>query len=133
MKSPRRAARTALAALLFSTLLIGGGRAADFLEAIEDVPLMATLRELPETAVLFDKPSGRIVDVHAVGPMKIDDVIAFYRATLPQLGWSIDPALNKVPNARAFSLMFTREVERLTIDVTVFDSGVNVRFGLTPR
>lgn len=60
-----------------------------FFSALKDVPLMEGLSELPERAVVFDKPEGQIVEVVAyVGGVSRDALVQFYDAALPQFGWS---------------------------------------------
>jgi hypothetical protein len=86
----------ALAAAAFALALAFGGaalgaaaaRAADgFLSVIEDLPLAPGLAEIPGEAVVFDSPAGRIVETMARGEATAVSVAAFYRETLPQLGW----------------------------------------------
>lgn len=50
---------------------------------------MSGLRELPDRALTFDKPSGRIVEIVAGGQNISPEAIrAYYEDTLPQLGWT---------------------------------------------
>ena len=113
-----------LAALLLGLLLFAPGQAAAdsrFAEAIPDLPLMHGLVEQPG-AVVFDKPSGRIVEMEASGPLSQPEVEAFYRRTLPSLGW--EPA---------GAMLYRRGQEQLRL---VFQPGaerVTVRFVLSPR
>lgn len=59
-----------------------------FFSNISDLPLMNGLYELPDSAVVFDKEDGRIVESSAAGDgVAPERIMAFYRATLPQLGW----------------------------------------------
>ncbi len=60
-----------------------------FFSALKDVPLMQGLSELPEHAVVFDKPEGQIVEVVAyMGTVSRDALVQFYDVALPQFGWS---------------------------------------------
>ena len=81
--------------------------AADFLTAIDDVPLAKGLTELPEP-VVFESDQGRVVRTSAEGRIDASEISAFYRASLPSLGWKLveDP----------HHLAFERENERLNID-----------------
>lgn len=59
-----------------------------FFEALYDVPVMPGLEELPGEAMLFDKPGGRIASVMAASrKYDTEEISAFYRGVLPQLGW----------------------------------------------
>lgn len=60
-----------------------------FFSVLGDVPVMEGLAELPESALLFDKPAGRVAEVTAKGLVKKAAIIRFYDETLPQLGWSV--------------------------------------------
>ena len=57
---------------------------------LPDLPVMPALAEMPEAGVRFDKPEGRIVEVYARGEAQAEEVLAFYRQALPQLGWKIE-------------------------------------------
>lgn len=94
-----------------------------FFHALNDVPVMAGLRELPDESINFDKPEGRIVTATAVSdrisPEKIQH---FYDETLPQLGWM-----------RAENGTYTRDQERLKLIVEV-KQGVSIaRLIVEPR
>ena len=58
-----------------------------FLSAIDDLPLMAQLDEIAGGVMVFDSPSGRIVEALTMGKVLKEDVEQFYSDTLPQLGW----------------------------------------------
>jgi hypothetical protein len=118
----------ALAASLFALALaaIGPGASAAraqtaYLSELEDVPLMPGLSEVPDAGVVFDKPSGRIVEVYAHGAVGRAQVESFYREALPQLGWKAEGGL------------FLREGETLEIDYLGADGDLAVRFTLQPR
>lgn len=93
-----------------------------FVGGLEDLPLMDGLAEDRSAGLIFDKPDGRLVDAFAFGQLSADAVRAFYRDTLPELGWrAVGP------------LAFEREGERLRIDIENAENGVTVRFHLAPR
>ena len=80
-----------------AVLLLGGapaiGHAQDathFLAAIEDLPLMPGLTEDANAGVNFDSPAGRIAEAIAFGNVSARQVLDFYAAALPQLGWRQD-------------------------------------------
>ena len=74
-------------------------------------------------ALIFDKPEGRIVSIEALAAIPSADIFAFYRLSLPNLGWQIKPEL-----AIRNSETFYREDEALTIK---YEGGV-VFFRLQP-
>lgn len=77
---------------LCALLCLANGAAAQepaaFFETLYDVPVMPGLEELPQGALAFDKPSGRIAQAQAAGRgVSRHEIQAFYREALPQLGW----------------------------------------------
>ncbi|MBL6931909.1 MAG: hypothetical protein ISR45_03095 [Rhodospirillales bacterium] len=76
-----------------------------FLSAIEDFPLMSGLDEITGGVMVFDSPSGRIVEALTMGKVSREEVLQFYSNTLPQLGWAETTAGN-----------FTREDEILKLE-----------------
>ncbi len=99
-----------------------GDRPTAFLDAIADLPLMPGLEEVDEAGLVFDKPGGRIVEAYAQGAVAADEVLDFYRRTLPQLGWRASG-----------HAAFAREGERLTIEVAPSGAQTAVRFILAPQ
>lgn len=100
---------------------------AAFVAGIEDLPLMLGLEAVPDAGVVFDKPSGRIVESYAEGPTTRAQVEAFYRRTLPQLGWqAVERGGDAGPS-------FLREGERLAISFLGQDGDLVVRFTLQPQ
>jgi hypothetical protein len=84
MRSPPRC----LALSFCLGLSLGPVLAAEpFVSGIDDMPLMPGLTQLVERNVVFDAPSGRIVEAYAEGSVARDAVRSFYARTLPQLGW----------------------------------------------
>ena len=123
--------RRILLAAAVALLLVGGapanGTAEDatrFVTAIEDLPLMPGLTEDADAGVIFDSPAGRIVEAYAVGDVDEKQVLEFYAAALPQLGWRQDGAD-----------VFVREREILKLEFPgPSPSGrpLTVRFALAP-
>ncbi len=93
-----------------------------FVSGVEDLPLMAGLTEDTGAGLVFDKPSGRIVEAFATGAVNRAAVIGFYAETLPQLGWQ-----------PAGDATFAREDEILRIEISGADGALTVRFSLSPK
>ena len=93
-----------------------------FLGTIEDLPLMPGLTEAVDAGMAFESPSGRIAEAHASGPVTRRQVLGFYAATLPQLGWEREAAGR-----------YRREGEILRLEFgDATPSGLGVRFTLAP-
>jgi len=89
--------------------LAGLGRAAatdSFVVGIDDMPLMPGLTQLADRNVVFDAPSGRIVEAYAEGPIAREAVRNFYARTLPQLGWRTQGADHYVRDGETLRLEF---------------------------
>ena len=106
--------------LLCPALAVAAGT---FLAGIEEVPLAPGLAEAPGGGMVFDSPSGRIVEAVASGQVQADQIRAFYAQTLPQLGWT-----------RISDTEFRSETEtlRLTFDQTQ-KTILIVHYNLTPN
>lgn len=115
---PPRALLMVLVALCLSP---PGFAAERFLSVIEDLPLMPGLEEISGSAMVFSKPQGRIVEVAASGTMAERDVWAFYRRTLPGLGWR-----------RTRPGHWRREGEQLILGLRSGADGLVVQFSLAP-
>ncbi len=106
---------------LFGPPAARAGETIAYVAGIDDLPLMSGLTSVPGAGVVFDKPSGRIVEAYAEGEVGRAQVAAFYTQTLPQLGW----------RARQ-SNVFIRENERLSLIFLGGDGDLIVRFTLEP-
>jgi hypothetical protein len=83
---------------------------------------MPALRAVRDSAVVFDKPQGRIVEAKATGRTTRAAVEKFYASTLPELGWTAEG-----PN------VWRRENERLRIDLGGRDGNLTVGFTILPN
>jgi hypothetical protein len=92
-----------------------------YLSAINDLPLTGDLLEITDSAMVFDKPEGRIVRVSAEGTTAPDDIHRFYADTLPQLGWEpfgqtvLGPKPEDEEFIRYYVMRFDRGQEMLII------------------
>ena len=93
-----------------------------FVPGTEDVPLMPGLATDAGSDLVFDKPQGRIVELRAHGAVTRKAVLAFYKESLPQLGWHA-----------ADERHFQREGEKLSLDFTGTDGNLQVGFTLAPQ
>jgi hypothetical protein len=116
--------RALLTAALFvlATALMPGTALAAFVPGTEDVPLAPGLTATADDALVFDNPTGRIIQSTATGQGDANIVTRFYADTLPQLGWS------KGRDGR-----WTRGEEVLDIGIEQQGKRLSVRFQLSPR
>ena len=121
-----------LRALIVALFLLGPAgspvhAASEFISGFDDMPLMPGMAELPGELMTFDSPSGRIIENTVAGKVEKQAVEAFYRATLPQLGW-----------AQTGPGVFVREDEILRLEflapggVSSAPSSLTVHFILRP-
>ncbi|HTH98164.1 MAG TPA: hypothetical protein VL574_12170 [Stellaceae bacterium] len=93
-----------------------------YVPGTEDVPLMPGLTARSDGPLIFDKPQGRIVEATATGAVKREQVLSFYRSSLPELGWHQKGEHD-----------FDRSGERLSLDFKGHDGALTVGFTLSPR
>lgn len=124
----RAGVRTFIYISVIAMLWAGHALAQDqqFFETLYDVPVMEGLEEVPEMALSFDKPNGRIAEAGAVSdrvsPQEVGD---FYTKSLVQMGWALAPAENT-------PLRYIREGEVLLISVDKSIGSLVVRYRLSP-
>ena len=58
-----------------------------FFSVIEDLPVMPLLVEDTDAAMTFESSAGRVAEVEANGLASSTAVDAYYKQSLPQLGW----------------------------------------------
>lgn len=93
-----------------------------FFEALYDVPVMPGLEELPDQAMLFDKPDGRIASVVAASKTLGEaDINRFYDETLQQMGWK-----------KGGKNQYVRGSDRLSMDILKRPPLTVVHFTLEP-
>lgn len=83
---------------------------------------MDGLQSVPGSGHVFDSPAGRLVESHIRGRSSGSKVRAFYRETLPALGWR-----------RVSPGKYARENEFLTIEAAEQDGELTVKFRLSPK
>ena len=113
--------------LLLALVLVAApltAQADGFVPGTEDLPLMLGLVAVPTSAVVFDKPEGRIVESMARGKVTRYAVTRFYNQTLPQLGWK---------HVAGKAAAWTRAGERLNLDFRGSDGDLTVGFTIAPR
>ena len=78
----------ALAAPLFLAIGCAAWAGQGYLAEFEDLPLAPGLTE-QQGGMLFETPTGRIVEAFASGELSAAQAQAFYQQALPQLGWEL--------------------------------------------
>ena len=99
-----------------------------YLSLAPDIPLAPGLSEFDGGQVVFDKPEGRIVRIEAERLETQDAgdrVPAFYRETLPNLGWQLNDVDNSADNVLTFqrggeTLLITMQGERVVFKLSPF-------------
>ena len=90
-----------------------------FFTSVIDLPLMSGFVELEDSAVIFDKPSGRIVETIATGTASKEKAMNFYLQSLPQLGWEAIGEGRYVREDELLKLEFSKNADKTTIHVTL--------------
>jgi len=119
-----------VAILLMPVSAMAGGADATaseggFVAGFEDLPLMPGLKNVTGSDIVFDTPSGRIIEAEASGRVVREGILDFYARTLPQLGWE-----------HFLEGEYRREGETLKLEIGGEKSPggpVSVHFFLAPR
>ncbi len=97
--------------------------AAEFINGLEDVPIMKGLEQQHSDAIAFGNEESRLVEAILIGKkVKFTNIEKFYKDTLPQMGWVFQ---EKNKNTLIFyrdreSLEITRIIQNpLTLRITV--------------
>ena len=108
---------------LFTVIIVSNASAARFSSAIEDLPLMGQMKEYSDEAVIFDKPSGRYIELIAnSGATQKSKIFLYYQSALPKLGWN-----------KKTDRIFVKNNEILNIQVNQCDPECFVKFTLMPQ
>lgn len=97
----------------------------EFLDCIEDVPLVEKLNENIESCFYFDSHEGRVANVEAKTNLKKSKIFDFYIEILPQLGWKINNqsiSSNILKFSRGKELLRISILESRDISVVTFFS-----------
>jgi hypothetical protein len=117
-----RITRPLLCAAILALGLVARAHAEGFLSEYEDLPLAPGLDEVAGSGLSFDSPAGRIVESYAKGTVREAEVLKFYAATLPQLGWT-----------RESDSVYRRESEVLRLDAEAQGRTLMVHFTISPE
>ncbi len=78
----------AFAIFIFSSQIC---RAEQFIEGMEDIPLMTGLKQIVNSNIAFGNEESRFLEVYLEGEKStFKDVEKFYLNTMPQLGWKFN-------------------------------------------
>lgn len=116
---PRLACLALLLAFLAAAASGPANAQTSFLKDLDDLPLPAGLVEDEAAGVVFDKPSGRIVEAEASGPLSRGQVREFYQGTLPQLGWTAEGEDRFMRSGESLSLSYSEAGGSLTVHFTL--------------
>jgi hypothetical protein len=114
--------RKLIAIVLFLSCPALVAAAGSFLAGIEDVPVPPGFTENQAASMVFDSPTGRIIEAEAAGSLTREKVIAFYSETLPQLGWT-----------RISDAEYRSDTETLKITFNERKKPLAVHYTLTPN
>ncbi len=108
-------------ALMLSFVLMTPAYASgtQFFTSVVDLPLIPEFVEVVDDSVVFDKPSGRIVETKAVGVISKEKAEDFYSQSLPQLGWESIGNNKYTREKELLELEFSSQVEKTIIHVTL--------------
>ncbi len=96
-----------IATIIFCLFLAANG---GFVEGLEDLPLPEKWQQLDGETISFGNKDTNFVQITLESKTEsVNDLISFYKTTLPQLGWVFNGAEKK-------PISFSREKELLLIE-----------------
>ncbi len=114
--------RNFIIVFLFITGVINSsfaGQKLEFFHSISDLPLMYGFKENENTAIIFEKLDGRIIETSAVGSVSQAKLEKFYVEILPELGWQeVEKNLYK-REGELLNIKFSSNSKVTTIYVTI--------------
>ena len=99
-----------LSVLCLSFILLSAPtRAAEFIDGLDDIPLMSQTTQLHSNNITFGNDESRFSEAYISSEKnKFENISDFYKKTLPQLGW-------KFVSNKENALHFERDMEVLDI------------------
>lgn len=80
-----------------------------FIEGLEDIPLMKGVSQQVKETVSFGNEESRFIEIYLTSSkVGFKKIAAFYKESLPQLGWTYQGTIDE-------SVIFYRDSESLTI------------------
>ena len=114
---------TFVTCISFSAVMAQDGMGPRFFDSLYDIPLMPKMEEVPEMALSFDKPDGRISQAGGlVKQSSLQEIMSFYDRSLEQMGWY-----------KKAQGQYAREGDKLDIFVEKSNTYYLVSFSLSPN
>ncbi|MCF8479452.1 MAG: hypothetical protein K9H25_03385 [Rhodospirillum sp.] len=108
---------------LSPSLAQGIGVSVIYVSGTGDIPLMPGLTMVPDSGMVFESSGGRLVEAFARGPFSDREVLSFYGATLPQMGWRSTGVGSYRREGEALDLEFLGEAPNLTVRYSLAPGG----------
>ena len=101
--------KTAILFLVLLTAYIHPVYSANFVEGMDDVPLMDGLSQITQDDISFGNEETRLLEAYfSTRQLKFSAITDFYKKSLPQLGWIYQ-------GNRGHNLLFYRDGETMEI------------------
>ena len=101
--------KTFLIALILNCCLLTISNAVEFIDGMEDVPLMSDLQQITKDDVYFGNEETRLIEAYLTSKkINFNNVKKYYIESLPQLGWIYQ-------GNRGNNLLFYRDGETLEV------------------
>ncbi|MGD8325944.1 MAG: hypothetical protein PVF65_03420 [Sphingomonadales bacterium] len=94
-----------------------------------DIPIPPGFEEDEDARLIFDKPGGRMVEIHLYGQGEMARILSFFEDSLPQLGWE---ETSQGYNEDKVFRIFEREGERLTLIIFGAGQDLNLILNVEP-
>lgn len=94
-----------------------------------DIPVPPGFEEDEDARLIFDKPGGRMVEIHLYGQGEVANLLSFFEDSLPQLGWA---ETSQGHNEDKVFRVFEREGERLTLSISGVGQNLDLILNVEP-
>lgn len=105
--------------LLVNAKSLSGKSSLEFINGLDDIPLLTNMNIVKDSLVIFDTNEGKYITTEIAGAIKLKDAESYYKDILPNLGWKIIEK-NK----------YSRDEETLSIQFVQKKDVVNIIFNL---
>ncbi len=101
--------------LLVNAKSLNGKSNLDFINGLDDVPLLTNMNIVKDSLVIFDTNEGKYITTEIEGAIKLKDAESYYKDILPNLGWKIIEKNKYFRGEETLSIQFVQKKDVVNI------------------